>query len=148
MLLPFSAIMILSSIILAIMESDCCSAVSKAILYDVRASSKRYLFLRLSPLLISPSTCCAEEVTAREKRKTDNIEYMVIFVLFIISNSVSAYKFNNLLLKNPINRGCFFIYKKKSVNLCPILRSVCHVASLRLRKAETNIIKTINYYAK
>ncbi|MBR4978403.1 MAG: hypothetical protein IKY95_05560 [Bacteroidales bacterium] len=52
------------------------------------------------------------------------------------------------MLKLPIKRGTFFIYKKKIVNLCPILRSVCHTASLRLRKAETNIIKTINYYAK
>ena len=76
------------------------------------------------------------------------MEYIEIFIRLIISNYISAYKFNNLLLKNPINRGCFFIYKKKSVNLCPILRSVCHIASLGLRKAETNIIKTINYYAK
>ena len=148
MLFPFSAIRILSSIILAILESDCCSAASKACLYVAADSSKRYLLLRLSPLFRSPSACCAKESTLPKRRYAAKIVYIENFVPFIISKSFSAYKFNKLLLKKPIKRGCFFIYKKKSVNLCPILRSVCHIASLRPRKAETNIIKTINYYAK
>ena len=33
-----------------------------------------------------------------------------------------------------IKRGCFFIYKKKVVNLCPILQSVCKIASKTAEK--------------
>ena len=43
---------------------------------------------------------------------------------------ISAYKNNKYLQKRTINKGSFFIYKKKIVNLCPILREVCKAISM------------------
>ena len=43
---------------------------------------------------------------------------------------ISAYKNNKYLQKRTINKGSFFIYKKKVVNLCPILREVCKAISM------------------
>jgi len=44
--------------------------------------------------------------------------------------SFSAYKNNNYLQKRAIKQHTFFIYKKKVVILCPILRLVCEASSM------------------
>lgn len=52
-------------------------------------------------------------------------------ILFMLSVMVvSAYKNNNYLQKQAINQHTFFIYKKKVVILCPILRLVCEASSM------------------
>ena len=47
-----------------------------------------------------------------------------------------------------IKQPHFFIYWKKVVNLCPILRLLCNRGWYSLINGKINIIKTINYYAK